>query len=56
MKSNTTINGEKPKKRGRPTNKAKAAAVIAQLPPKVPEVHKKDTKSILLKVLDTVQK
>lgn len=56
MKSNTPTNGEKPKKRGRPTNKAKAAAIIAQMPPKVPEVHRKDMKSILLKVLDTVQK
>lgn len=57
MKSNTTAaNGEKPKKRGRPTNKAKAAAIIAQMAPKVPEVHKKDMKSILLKALDTIQK
>lgn len=55
MKS-TSTNGEKPKKRGRPTNKAKAAAIIAQLPPKVPETPKKDMKSIFLKLLDTVQK
>lgn len=55
MKSTSTL-GEKPKKRGRPTNKAKAAAIIAQLPPKVPETPKKDMKSIFLKLLDTVQK
>ncbi|OBZ89628.1 Bromodomain and PHD finger-containing protein 3 [Choanephora cucurbitarum] len=48
--------GEKPKKRGRPTNKAKAAALIAALPPKIPEQPKKDVKSVLTKLLDNIEK
>ncbi|KAI9258559.1 hypothetical protein BY458DRAFT_492111 [Sporodiniella umbellata] len=47
---------EKPKKRGRPTNKAKAAALLAQLPPKVLENPKRDLKAILNKLLDNLQK
>ncbi|KAG1473903.1 hypothetical protein G6F56_000679 [Rhizopus delemar] len=47
---------EKPKKRGRPTNKAKAAALLAQIPPKIPENPKRDLKAILTKLLDNLQK
>ncbi|CEI93023.1 hypothetical protein RMCBS344292_07268 [Rhizopus microsporus] len=48
VKSNTSAT-DKPKKRGRPTNKAKAAALLAQLPPKIPENPKRDLKAILTK-------
>ncbi|EIE77340.1 hypothetical protein G6F46_004845 [Rhizopus delemar] len=54
-KSSTSA-AEKPKKRGRPTNKAKAAALLAQLPPKIPENPKRDLKTILSKLLDNLQK
>ncbi|CAO3694188.1 unnamed protein product [Rhizopus stolonifer] len=53
MKSNSS---DKPKKRGRPTNKAKAAALLAQLPPKIPENPKRDLKTILTKLLENLQK
>ncbi|CAO3701111.1 unnamed protein product [Rhizopus microsporus] len=55
VKSNTSAT-DKPKKRGRPTNKAKAAALLAQLPPKIPENPKRDLKAILTKLLDNLQK
>ncbi|KAI9249038.1 hypothetical protein BY458DRAFT_525889 [Sporodiniella umbellata] len=55
VKSGSSVS-EKPKKRGRPTNKAKAAALLAQLPPKIPENPKRDLKAVLAKLLDNLQK
>ncbi|KAI8973890.1 hypothetical protein BDB01DRAFT_749405 [Pilobolus umbonatus] len=46
---------EKPKKRGRPTNKAKAAA-IALLQSKQPDTPRRDLKSILGRLLENIQK
>lgn len=55
VKKGLLPNGEKPKKRGRPTNKAKAAALAAAMP-KVQDTLKKDAKSLFIKLLDNIQK